>query len=396
MGWLRVYIFWGVLLLILVGCRPEINGDAAAFNPSPSAPLPTPSLANSPTPPLITFTPIPTVTPSATPTPTWTASPTTTPTPTATPTLTPSVTPTLTPGPVPLSRRCPDPAPEKPTYRRHFLAAAPWPTPDAAAAEPHFWLQRPLPGTGRFVTNGWFPYGWDAYTYLLHNGVDVVEAQGTILLAAADGTIVTAGEDYNELYGWRCDWYGHLVVIQLDSLWQGEPVFLLYGHVQNIVVEVGQRVYRGEPVAEIGKGGAALLPHLHLEIRVGHNEFGATRNPMLWFYPGDTRGVIAGRLLDPEGRPWQGVTIEAVGRSPENSTEEPVRTWSYLGDPLNLINPDEGWAENFVLADLRPGRYELFVTVQGVSYRQMVEVTAAAVSTVEIITEPYRDAAAVP
>ncbi|MBK9052913.1 MAG: M23 family metallopeptidase [Chloroflexi bacterium] len=109
----------------------------------------------------------------------------------------------------------------------------------AADAEPHFWLSRPLPGGDRFLTNDWLPYGWDAYRYLLHNGTDVAEPQGTPLLAAADGTVVTAGEDVNELYGWRCDWYGHLVVVQLDDLWQGQPVYFLYGHVQNIVVRSG-------------------------------------------------------------------------------------------------------------------------------------------------------------
>ncbi len=367
---------WLTLVLWLVGCRTETAGTAAAALPSPIATIVLPSLTPTPPP---TFTAIPTVTPSRTSTPTWTPSPTATPT--QTPTETPTTIPTATP--VPVNRRCPETSPAKPEYQRGFLSPELWPTPSAAAAEPHFWLSRPLPGADRFLTNDWLPYGWDAYRYLLHNGTDVAEPQGTPLLAAADGIVVTAGEDINELYGWRCDWYGHLVVVQLDDLWQGQPVYFLYGHVQNIVVEVGQRVYRGEPLAEIGKGGAALLPHLHLEVRVGTNEFGSTRNPMLWYYPGTARGVIAGRLVDPQGRPWQGIVIEAVGRS-ENNLEERPRTWSYLGDPQGLINPDEVYAENFLFADMKPGLYELFVTVQGVQYRAEVEVFAAAVSPITI------------
>lgn len=375
--------FWLWLLLSLISCKTDTQGNAAANLPTPVATTALPSQ----TPTLLpTFTATPTLIPTFTPTATHT------PTPSATATLTPSPTITATPTltPIPVDRTCPEPPPEKPDYQHGFLASTFWPAPNPSAIEPHFWLERPLPGFARLNLNQWLPYGWDAYRYLLHNGTDIAEPQGTPLLAAADGIVVTAGEDLAELYGWRCNWYGHLVVVQLDQLWQGQPVYYLYGHVQNIVVSVGQRVTAGEPLAEIGMGGAALLPHLHLEVRVGTNEFSSTRNPLLWYSLDETRGVIAGRLVDPDGRPWQGVVIEGVGRSEGNAEARP-RTWSYLGDPQNLIHPDEGYAENFVLGDLQPGVYELFVTVQGVQYRAEVEVVAAAVSTIEIVTEPYRE-----
>ncbi len=377
------FFLWLWLLFWLVSCRTETEGPAAANQPTSLVTLALPSE----TPPIpATFT----ATPTRTPTPPATA--TNTPTPTTTPTFTPSPTATLTPTitPIPISRTCPEPIPEKPDYQHGFLPPTFWPTPAPAAAEPHFWLGRPLPGSEPFNLNQWLPYGWDAYRYLLHNGTDIAEPQGTPLLAAADGIVVTAGEDINELYGWRCDWYGHLVVVQLDQSWQGQPVYYLYGHVQNIIVAVGQRVTQGEPLAEIGMGGAALLPHLHLEVRVGTNEFASTRNPLLWYTLDESRGVIAGRLVDPEGRPWQGIVIEAIGRS-ENNAEERPRTWSYLGDPQNLIHPDEIYAENFVLGDLQPGLYEIRVTVQGVQYRTEVTVDAAAISTIEIVTAPYQE-----
>ncbi len=171
-----------------------------------------------------------------------------------------------------------------------------------------------MPGGGRTLINQRFPYGWDENgRLLLHNGVDIAEELGTPVLAVADGTVVVAQEDLNAWYGWRCDWYGHLVVLELDQQWQDQPVYALYGHVLNIKVEAGQRVVRGEPLAEVGFGGAATNPHLHFELRVGENQFGATRNPMLWIEPGSTRGVIVGRLIDPEGRPWQGVPL-ALGQ----------------------------------------------------------------------------------
>ena len=199
--------------------------------------------------------------------------------------------------------------------------------------------------------------------------------------------MVVAQADANAWYGWRCDWYGHLVVVQLDEMWQGQPVYVLYGHVLNINVEVGQHVSRGEQVAEIGFGGAALVPHLHLEVRVGDNTFWSTRNPILWLDPGPTRGVIVGRLLDPEGRPWQGVTMTLI---PKVENPEFTNTWTYLDDPQHMINPDEGYAENFVFADVPPGEYDVYTKLQGVEYRVSVTVAAGEIATVELITEPYK------
>jgi hypothetical protein len=105
--------------------------------------------------------------------------------------------------------------------------------------------------------------------------------------------------------------------------------------------------------------------------------------------PPATRGLIAGRLVDPEGRPWQGVTVAAVGRSEGLQTHT---TWSYLGDPQDLINPDEALAENFVLADLKPGEYELYVEVQDEVYTMPVLVEGGQLISVEIVTEPFKPA----
>lgn len=304
---------------------------------------------------------------------------------TATPSSTP--TPKASPTPEP-DRTCPESIPLKPEYDRYFLAAERWPAPEPLAAEPHFWLSKPLPGAGRTLINQRFPYGWDENgRLLLHNGVDIAEKLGTPVLAVADGTVVVAQADLNAWYGWRCDWYGHLVVIELEQTWQEQPIYVLYGHVLNISVEEGEQVTRGQPLAEVGIGGAATNPHLHLEVRVGENEFDATRNPMLWIDPGSTRGVIAGRLVDPEGRPWQGVPLALVGR---DGTLGNASTWSYLGDPLHIANADEGWGENFAFSDIQPGEYDIYTSIQGTDYRQPVTVVAGGVAVVEIETEPLK------
>ncbi len=346
---------------------------------------PTETATNTPT-----STPTETATNTSTPTPTETAitTATSTPTETATPTstLTPTQTPTITPTPV--DRTCPDPPPNKPNYNRYFLDPNQWPEPDLEIAGEHFWMAKPIPGGGRYLINPTFPYGNDQNgRLLLHNGVDAAQGLGTALLAVADGTVIVAQSDEEELYGWRCNWYGQLVVIELDQQWLGQSVYALYGHVLEINVEVGDEVKQGDQVAEVGFGGAASVAHLHFEVRVGTNEFDSTRNPMLWISPGETRGVIAGRLLDPDGRPWQGVGVSLLGGTQEPETRN---TWSYLGDPDDLINPDEGWAENFVFWDVIPGEYDIYTKLQGVEYRATVIVEAGQVSTVEVVTEDYK------
>ncbi len=407
--WMRIHLRLTLLpvalalLVSLMSCRPSAGpGGNSIETPAAMMAEATPTLVLIPG-SVTGFTPIatPGVVPSATatvaPPATATARPTSTPdsAPTATASATPLPSPTVDitatvaalTAADPVDRRCPEPPPAKPDYQHFYLRAQPWPSPDPEP-EVHFWLDKPLPGAGRWLFTEWLPYGYDAGgRYLLHNGIDSAEPEGTPVLAAADGTVVVAGDDATRLYGWRCDWYGRLVVIELDQQWRGQPVYIVYGHVLGIKVLPGQRVSRGQAVAEVGFGGAARLPHLHFEVRVGSNTFGDTRNPLLWVAPPATRGIIAGRLVDPEGRPWQGVTVAAVGRS---EGTEAKTTWTYLGDPQTLANPDESLAENFVLADLKPGEYELYVELQGEVYTAPVVVKGGQLTTVEIVTQPLK------
>ncbi|MFN2187451.1 MAG: peptidoglycan DD-metalloendopeptidase family protein [Candidatus Promineifilaceae bacterium] len=286
-----------------------------------------------------------------------------------------------------IDRSCPDPPPAPIDYYHYYLSGDRWPEPDSQSDE-HFWLTSPFEGGQRLLITTWFPYGYDAGgRYLIHNGIDMAEPLGTPLLAAASGTIVAAGDDLDRLFGWRCNWYGHLVIIKLDDPWDDQPVFVLYGHVLNIIVEEGQRVERGQPLAEVGFGGAAVSPHLHLEVRLGDNTFAGTRNPLLWIAPSENKGLIVGRLIDPEGRPWQGAAVTATGVS--EGTQN-YTSWTYLGDPELIVNPDDRYAENFVIGDITPGTYEITAAIQGEVYRAEIIVESGAVTTVELVTKPYK------
>lgn len=354
-------------LLLLVACTPG-EAAVATATPEPMVTLPAATAMSM-------ATPIPTTEPTATVEPP--------PQPTAAPTSTPVPSPTADLSGVGLP--CPAVPPAKPDYVRYVLSAAPWPTPDPGAEPPPLSLSDPLPAAGR---NTGYSYGSDGSgRYLLHNGLDMTDANAAPAGAVADGTVIIARDDLGEMFGWRCDWYGMLVVIRLDMLWNERPVYALYGHIQDVEVSEGQRVMRGDPVAREGTAGVAVVRHLHLEIRAGENRFGATQNPLLWIEPWSGSGIIAGRLVDPDGRAWHGVTVTLIDRSGESDF---LNTWTYLDDPDHLIRPDPSLAENFVFGPVAAGTYDVYIKLQDVAYRQTVEVKEGQINTVEIVTEPYR------
>lgn len=87
-----------------------------------------------------------------------------------------------------------------------------------------------------------------------HRGLDIGAPGGTPIMAAASGTVTTAG--------WLDD-YGYLVVIS-----HGNGVQTAYAHCSQILVSTGQSVSQGEVIAKVGTTGRSTGNHLHLEVRV--------------------------------------------------------------------------------------------------------------------------------
>jgi murein DD-endopeptidase MepM/ murein hydrolase activator NlpD len=217
----------------------------------------------------------------------------------------------------------------------------------------HFWLRRPV-RDGAVWTDKYYPYGSTrGGTLRPHHGVEFNVSYGTEILAAGAGTVRVAGDDRLAAYGPATNFYGNLVVIEHDFLFQGRPVFTLYAHLSHVLVQVGQTVLAHDLIALSGASGLADGPHVHFEVRVGDNDYDATRNPLLWLYPFPDRGVVAGRVTWPGGALVQEAPL-SLRRIDAPSPY--AATTTYAG---NSVNADDNWQENFAFDDVVAGYYEL-------------------------------------
>jgi murein DD-endopeptidase MepM/ murein hydrolase activator NlpD len=239
-------------------------------------------------------------------------------------------------------------------------------TPTTAPASAHLWLERPIgpDSEGDRNPGTYFPYGaTGGGRYHLHHGVDYMNPARTPVLAAAAGTVIIAGNDLETAYGLKPDFYGNLVIQELDQRFQDRPVYLVYGHLSQVTVAAGQHVESGEVVGLVGMTGVAIGNHLHLEVRLDANDYDSTRNPVLWLRPGPDEGVIAGLVLDAQGQPIPEIPVTFF------RAEEPDKWWrqtqTYAHDG---INADDQLGENFALAYVSAGDYLVKVKIGEKTY----------------------------
>ncbi len=292
------------------------------------------------------------------------------PTPTAVATITPP--PTTTPDPTLILQVETAITPE----------AQPIAAVNSAANGEHFWLRRPVPQGSVVWTNKHYPYGGTrSGTLRPHHGVEFDVPYNTPIYAAADGTIVFAGRDDTTLMGPDPNFYGQVVVIEHSFLYEGQAVYTLYAHLQEVFVAVGQPVNMNEPLGLSGATGVADGPHLHFEVRVGVNSYAHTRNPVLWLAPFPDRGVITGRVTDVNSNllPEAPVVVRPVG---SNVSGFSASTASYAG---NTVNSDNRWQENFAVDDVPAGSYEVEVSDGNKRYKVEVFVLPNQTALAEIV-----------
>ena len=95
-----------------------------------------------------------------------------------------------------------------------------------------------------------------------HGGIDIANKKGTNIYAA-DGGVVTHA-------GWMSS-YGYLIIIDHQN---GYTTY--YGHNSELLVSEGDKVYKGEHIAEMGATGRVTGTHCHFEVRYN----GERQDPM--------------------------------------------------------------------------------------------------------------------
>ena len=128
-------------------------------------------------------------------------------------------------------------------------------------------LQWPLPVAGTITSQ--FGHRVDPITGEVssHTGTDIACAEGTPILAAADGIVTVA----NGLDSWGGS-YGYY--IQIDH---GGGLETLYAHCSSICVTTDQQVQAGQVIGYVGHTGRATGSHLHLEVHVNGSRTDAMR-----------------------------------------------------------------------------------------------------------------------
>lgn len=125
-------------------------------------------------------------------------------------------------------------------------------------------------------------YGWRWGR--MHNGIDIANAIGTPILAAAAGVVSSAG--------WDEGGYGQLIEIE-----HPDGSMTRYGHNNRILVRPGELVEQGQQISEMGSTGYSTGPHLHFEIHPPGQE---AVNPMAYLQ-GDPANIATQRRIGQGG-----------------------------------------------------------------------------------------------
>lgn len=117
------------------------------------------------------------------------------------------------------------------------------------------------PGKSKYITS---PFGrrWGNEH---HSGIDLSGRTGEAINATFEGVVKYAG--------WLGG-YGNAVILD-----HGSGVETLYAHASRLTCSTGQRVSKGDKIAEVGSTGRSTGPHIHFELRSN----GKAINPMRYF-----------------------------------------------------------------------------------------------------------------
>lgn len=174
-----------------------------------------------------------------------------------------------------------------------------------------------------------------------HDGVDFIAAEGSNILAVADGTVITAEYDKEQGKGFyvRVEHGGY------ESL---------CAHCSELLVSAGQQVKAGDVIAKVGSSGLSTGPHLHFVLSEDNETvdpmfyLGQTNEPFLFPLPKDS-GYTLIRPFD-EANNYnseksgidfavaEGTDILAV----RDGTVKWIETWRSKGKQIGIYH-GQGW-----------------------------------------------------
>jgi murein DD-endopeptidase MepM/ murein hydrolase activator NlpD len=126
------------------------------------------------------------------------------------------------------------------------------------------------PGLGWPLRNGIVTSGFGPRWGGFHDGIDIAAPVGAPVRAAADGEVV---------YSSTLPGYGNVIILR-----HGRGYATVYAHNRRHLVKDGEKVVRGQLIAEVGRTGRTTGPNLHFEVRKDN----VARNP-LYFLPDATQ-----------------------------------------------------------------------------------------------------------
>lgn len=146
--------------------------------------------------------------------------------------------------------------------------------PDGDRTPPEQVVAAPSARGGSGTSAPWRAAGfvWPAYGGLTqrfwlpaHPAIDIGASMGAPVVAADEGTVITAG--------WSNVGYGNMILIR-----HPDGYVTLYAHLSRIDVSYGDYVARGQRIGAVGSTGRSTGPHLHFEIQTG----GRSYNPLIY------------------------------------------------------------------------------------------------------------------
>jgi len=130
-------------------------------------------------------------------------------------------------------------------------------------------LKQAMSPAGRPIKKGWLSSYFGKRTdpfngrQEMHKGIDFAGQMGSGIQATAAGVVTWAGKRYG---------YGNLVEIN-----HGNGLSTRYGHCQQVLVKVGEKVVQGQKIGLMGSTGRSTGPHVHYEVLKNGRQINPTK-----------------------------------------------------------------------------------------------------------------------